>query len=193
MLNRDYKLGSGWKLAILFPLIFIALVIVSCTETDDSQAAASMPEDETPIAAISPELEGGLFTVVEDMPTFNGGDAAVEFRKYIAQNVRYPKEAAENGVTGKIFIHFVVTKEGKVVVPDEETMARMEGKSLDEVVVVAYRSLKEGGEIPEGQYIQMLKDEVIRVVSSSPDWKPGKQHGKAVNVSYTFPVNFALQ
>jgi len=80
-----------------------------------------------------------------------------------------------------------------VVVPDEETMARMEGKSLDEVVVVAYRSLKEGGEIPEGQYIQMLKDEVIRVVSSSPDWKPGKQHGKAVNVSYTFPVNFALQ
>ena len=193
MLNRDYKLGSGWKLAILFPLIFIALIIVSCTETDNSPAAASMPEDETAIATLSPELEGGLFYVVEEMPTFNGGDAAVEFRKYIAQNIRYPKEAAENGVTGKIFIHFVVTKEGKVVVPDEETMARMEGKSLDEVVVVAYRSLKEGGEIPEDQYIQMLKDEVVRLVSSSPDWKPGKQDGKAVNVSYTFPVNFVLQ
>jgi hypothetical protein len=61
------------------------------------------------------------------------------------------------------------------------------------VVVVAYQSTQEDAPAPEEKYIQMLKDEVKRVVSSSPDWKPGKQNGQAVNVIFTFPVNFALQ
>jgi hypothetical protein len=39
----------------------------------------------------------------------------------------------------------------------------------------------------------MLKEEAIRVISSSPDWEPGKQRGKAVNVMFTFPITFALQ
>jgi hypothetical protein len=193
MLNRNYKLGSGWKLAILFPLAITALIIASCTESDDSAATVSDQTEEVAVVEPAPVLEGALFTVVEEMPTFNGGDPAMEFRKYIAYNIRYPEEAKENGITGKVFIHFVVTSEGKVVVPDEQTMANLEGKSLDEVVVVTYRTMEKGAEVPDEKYIQMLKDEVIRVVSSSPDWQPGKQHGKTVNVSFTFPVNFAMQ
>jgi hypothetical protein len=188
MLNKNYKLGSRWKLALLVPLTISAFLIVSCTDKDAPVSEMEAPEE---IAAEAPEME--VFMVVEDMPSFNGGEAAIEFRKYIAQNLQYPPEAAEAGATGKIFIKFIVDKEGKVVIPDKETLSKIEGKPLGEVVVVAYRKVGEDAEEPEGKYIQMFKDEVKRVVLSSPDWTPGKQRGTAVNVMFTFPVNFVLQ
>lgn len=187
MLNKNYKFGSRWKLALLLPLTVIALFIVSCTDKDTPIEQIEPAEE---IAAQAPEME--VFTVVEEMPTFNGGEP-IEFRKYIAKNLKYPVEAREHGVTGKIIIKFIVDTEGKVVIPDQETMAKIEGKPLDEVVVAAYRKIAEDAEEPDEQYIQMLKDEVRRVVSTSPDWTPGKQRGKAVKVMFTFPVNFLLQ
>lgn len=187
MLNKNYKLGSRWKLALLIPLTVIAFIVVSCTDKD-SPIEQIEPAEE--IAAEAPELV--VFNVVEEMPKFNGGEPD-EFRRYIAQNLIYPKEAINEGVTGKIIIKFIVTKEGKVEVPDQETLAKIEGKPLGEVVVAAYRKLAEDAEEPDEKYIQMLKEEVRRVVSSSPDWTPGKQRGKAVDVIFTFPVSFALQ
>lgn len=188
MLNKNYKLGSRWKLALLIPLSITAFIVVSCTEKDAPLNNMEALEEQV---AEAPEME--VFMVVEDMPTFNGGDAASEFRKYIAQNLKYPPEAAEAGATGRIIITFIVDKEGKVLVPDEETLAKIEGKPLGEVVVAAYRKVSEDAEEPEEKYIQMFKDEVKRVVLSSPDWTPGKQRGTAVNIMFTFPVNFILQ
>ncbi len=203
MLNKDYKLGSSWKLALMIPLAVIAFFFVSCAEKEGSIAANDPQEeideittytiDEIPAQSAAHSLGNEpLFYIVEEMPTFNGGDAK-EFRKFIARNLRYPKEAAENGATGKIFIKFVVTKTGKVVIPDPEYLAQQESKPLGEVVVTSYRTISEDASIPEEEYIKLLKDEVIRVVSESPDWEAGKQGGKAVNVMYTFPVTFALQ
>jgi hypothetical protein len=193
MLNKNYKLGSGWKLTILFPIIAIALILVSCAESEESPA--TLPEQTEEMNAAEPvqTFDEPVFRVVEEMPTFQGGDPVVNFRKYIAQNIQYPSEAAENGVTGKIFIQFIVTKDGEVMVPDLETMAKIEGKTMDEVVVITYRTMEKGQEVPEDRYIQLLKDEVIRVVSSSPKWEPGKQRGRTVNVAFTFPVNFVMQ
>jgi protein TonB len=108
--------------------------------------------------------EEEVFYIVEDMPTFNGGDPATEFRKYIAQNLRYPEIAAENGISGRVIVQFAVNKTGSVV---------------DAVVV---RSVDPA-----------LDKEAIRVVMSSPKWTPGKQRGKAVKVLFTFPINFVLQ
>lgn len=108
--------------------------------------------------------EEEVFYIVEDMPTFNGGDPATEFRKYIAQNLRYPEIAAENGISGRVIVQFAVNKTGRVV----------------DAVVVA-------GVDPA------LDKEAIRVVMSSPPWTPGKQRGKAVKVLFTFPINFVLQ
>jgi protein TonB len=108
--------------------------------------------------------EEEVFYIVEDMPTFNGGDPATEFRKYIAQNLQYPEIAAENGVSGRVIVQFAVNKTGSVV---------------DAVVV---RSVDPA-----------LDKEAIRVVMSSPKWTPGKQRGKAVKVLFTFPINFVLQ
>jgi protein TonB len=108
--------------------------------------------------------EEEVFYIVEDMPTFNGGDPATEFRKYIAQNLRYPEIAAENGISGRVIVQFAVNKSGSVV---------------DAIVV---RSVDPA-----------LDKEAIRVVMSSPKWTPGKQRGKAVKVLFTFPINFVLQ
>ena len=187
MLNKNYKFGSRWKLALLLPLTALAFLVVSCTEKDTPAKDLEAAEE---IAAQAPEME--VFTVVEQMPTFNGGEAGTEFRRYIAQNLTYPPEAAEAGATGKIFIKFIVDKEGKVVLPEKEALAKIEGKSLDEVVVVGYTGY-EGTAKPDEKYIELLKQEVIRVVSSSPAWEPGMQRGQTVNVMFTFPVNFLLQ
>ena len=188
MLNKNYKLGSRWKLALLLPLTVIALFIVSCADKD------TPVEPIEPIETTSPDTyTGELFYIVEEMPTFSGSEDPLEFRKYIAQNLKYPPEASEQGVGGTIQIKFIVTHEGKVKVPDQEKLAQVEGKSIDEVVVIACKGLNEDGPKPEEKYIQMLKDEVKRVVLSSPDWQPGKQRGKAVDVIFTFPVTFALQ
>jgi protein TonB len=108
--------------------------------------------------------EEEVFYIVEDMPTFNGGDPATEFRKYIAQNLRYPEIAAENGISGRVIVQFAVDRVGTVV---------------DAVVV---RSVDPA-----------LDKEAVRVVMSSPKWVPGKQRGKAVKVLFTFPINFVLQ
>lgn len=186
MLNKNYKLGSKWKLSLLLPISLIAFFIVSCTDKDAPIDAIDPAEE------IAAEASEQIFMVVEDMPTFNGEEAK-EFRMYIAKNLIYPQEARDAGVTGKIIIKFIVNKEGKVVVPDQEAMANIEGKPLDEVVVVTYRKIAEDAEAPAEKYIEMLKKEVVRVVSSSPSWEPGKQRGKAVSVMFTFPVNFVMQ
>ncbi len=108
--------------------------------------------------------EEEVFYIVEDMPTFNGGEPATEFRKFIAQNLQYPEIAAENGVSGRVIVQFAVNKVGKVV---DAKVVRSVDSALDK--------------------------EAIRVVMSSPKWTPGKQRGKAVKVLFTFPINFVLQ
>ena len=105
-------------------------------------------------------LEGpNVFFIVEDMPEFPGGDQAL--RRYISENLKYPVDAAENGITGKVYVTFIVGKDGSI---SNASIARGVHPSLDR--------------------------EAIRVVNSLPNWKPGKQRGKPVNVSYTVPVNF---
>lgn len=108
--------------------------------------------------------EDQIFFIVEDMPTFNGGDPATEFRKYIGSNLEYPDIAAENGISGRVIAQFAVDKRGRVV---------------DAVVV---RSVDPA-----------LDKEAIRVIMSSPLWTAGKQRGKPVKVLFTFPINFVLQ
>jgi len=194
MLNKNYKLGSRWKLFLLVPLTLIAFFFVACTEKDvpitEIDAIEEISQDVSKSLDVT---ESEVFYIVEKMPVFKGDETHMEFRKYIAQNLKYPAEAIENGATGKVFVKFIVTKEGKLIIPDQETLSKAEAKPLDEVVVVAYRTLQEDAETPDEKYIQMLKDEAIRVVSSSPDWEPGSQRGTKVNVMFTFPINFALQ
>ena len=183
MLNTNYRSGSKWKITMLLPVALIAFFLISCGEK--KEMANELIEESVP-------TEEEVFFVVEEMPTFNG-ESPEAFRYFIAKNIIYPKEAKENGVTGKVFVKFFVNSEGKVVVPEKEALAAAEGKPMDEVVVVAYRPIGEDSGEPDEKYIELLKEEAIRVVSSSPNWEPGKQRGKAVKVMFTFPITFKLQ
>jgi TonB family protein len=103
-----------------------------------------------------------IFYIVEEMPEFPGGEMAL--RTYIANAIEYPVIAQEKGIQGKVYVTFVVGKDGSVV---NCSIARGVDPSLD--------------------------GEALRVVNSLPKWKPGMQKGKSVNVSYTVPINFVLQ
>ena len=130
------------------------------TEDDKDVEVVIAPPVEAPVEE---EEEEVIFVVVESMPEFPGGQQALF--KYLADNVKYPVIAQENGIQGRVICQFVVNKDGSIV------------------DVVAVRSSGEAS----------LDKEAIRVIKSMPKWKPGKQRGKPVRVKYTVPVNFRLQ
>ncbi|MDE5740739.1 MAG: energy transducer TonB [Bacteroidaceae bacterium] len=105
--------------------------------------------------------EGEIFEVVEQNPMFPGGEAAL--LKYLQKNLKYPAQAQDNGIQGRVMVQFVVNKDGSVVEPK---IIRSVDPSLDK--------------------------EAMRVVSAMPKWTPGKQRGKTVRVRYTLPVTFRL-
>jgi len=134
-------------------------------DIEDSEADDKTLIDVAPVIKAKEEVEeetSEVFFIVEDMPEFPGGEMAL--RTYIANSIKYPVIAQENGIQGKVYVTFVVGKDGKV---SNATIARGVDASLDK--------------------------EALRVVNTLPKWKPGKQRGKPVNVSYTVPINFVLQ
>lgn len=106
--------------------------------------------------------EGEVFMIVEEMPEFPGGNQALQ--RYLAESVKYPVIAQENGIQGRIYVQFVINSKGEVT---NATVLRGVDPSLDR--------------------------EALRVVNSMPTWKPGKQRNRPVRVSYTVPINFVLQ
>ena len=108
------------------------------------------------------EEENKVFDVVEEQPSFPGGQGAL--MQWLRDNIKYPVIAAENGIEGRVTVQFVVSKTGSI---SGVTVVRGVDPSLDK--------------------------EAVRVVSSMPNWTPGKQNGTTVNVRYTLPVTFRLQ
>ena len=140
------------------------------TEIDDELQIEDTEADDQTVIDVAPviqqekeeEEESQVFFIVEDMPEFPGGEIAL--RKFIANAIKYPVIAQENGIQGKVYVNFVVDKDGSVI---NAKIARGVDPSLDK--------------------------EALRVVNSLPKWKPGMQRGKAVKVSYTVPISFVLQ
>jgi TonB family protein len=102
-----------------------------------------------------------VYQTVDEMPKFPGGEQAMF--KFIAENVKYPQEAKDKNIAGRVFVNFVVEKDGSV---SSATILRGIGGGCD--------------------------DEAMRVVKSMPKWTPGKQKGKPVRVSYIIPFMFKL-
>ena len=126
-----------------------------------------------------------VFFIVEDMPEFQGGDSAL--RVFIANNVKYPKEAVEDGIEAMVFVQFVVDKQGYVKdVKNLRTSIPVynENGNLKEYTQVFNRD--------KGCY-DALEKEAVRVVESIPQWKPGMHKGEPVNVSFTVPIRFSLK
>ncbi|MDD3555599.1 MAG: TonB family protein [Proteiniphilum sp.] len=105
--------------------------------------------------------EEEIFVIVENQPEFPGGMGAL--MKLIGDSIRYPVEAQQKGIQGRVICNFVVMKDG----------------SISDLQIVR-------GVDP------LLDAEALRVLGLMPDWKPGKQRGQAVNVRFTLPVVFRL-
>ena len=111
--------------------------------------------------------EEEIFVTVEEMPTFQGGGLP-EFRNWVQSHVKYPQIALENGIQGNVVIQFVVGPDGKMT---NFRVLQSPDKTLSDATIAV---LEEANKLKKG-------------------WKPGKQRGKAVKVSFTLPVKFAIQ
>ena len=153
---------AKFKPLLIVPVILNLVLIFAFSDPENTalignQATKSLeiltPQNDT-------SKNDSVFFNVEVLPVFqdNGQEG---FRRWIADNLRYPEAAKKDGLTGKVYVQFVVNSKGMVT----------------DVKVVR-------GISPE------LDAEAIRVTKSSPTWEPGKHEGKNVNVQFVFPVNF---
>lgn len=107
-------------------------------------------------------VETKVFTIVEEMPSFPGGDEALF--QFLGKNIDYPQMAVDAGITGKVYVTFIVNKKGEI---EDIKLLKGIGGGCDE--------------------------EALRVIKSMPLWKPGLQRGKAVNVIFNIPIQFSLK
>ncbi|HZX57408.1 MAG TPA: energy transducer TonB [Mucilaginibacter sp.] len=147
-------------------LITIALLTVSSL-VHAQQPPPRNPKDPDSAIQRDPTMKvveigpQAIFTAVEHEPEFPGG--IEKLYRYLGRNLRYPAAAKENNVQGKVFVTFVVEKDGSL------TGIKI-SKSLS----------------PE------TDAEAIRLMKASPKWNPGIQNGRPVRVLYTIPVDFEL-
>lgn len=131
----------------------VVVVSYGTVATDDKKAKTEAPE--------KTNNDKVVFQVVEQMPQFPGGDNGLF--KYLAESIRYPVDAQESGIQGRVICQFIIDENGQV---NDVKVVRSVDASLDA--------------------------EAIRVIKAMPKWTPGQQRGKSVSVQYTLPINFRL-
>ncbi len=174
MMNRHST--NPWarlRVLLMLPVVALSVIVASACKQDTNTEMDVNTKDAPPTDVYwdIEEYEIGeadstdeLFTVVEEMPEFPGGEEAL--LEYLRSNLQYPDRCKENNIQGRVFVTFVINKDGKIVDPAVVKSAGPEGVELDV--------------------------EALRVVSSMPAWTPGKQRGEAVCVKYTVPVTFRM-
>ena len=144
--------GKPVRVSYMMPITF---------KLSDGQPKQPIKKSNVSKADMKPD-ENGVYQIVEEMPQYPGGEAAM--MEYVAKSVTYPKEAQEKGISGRVFVSFIVEKDGNI---SNVELKRGIGGGCDE--------------------------EAVRVISAMPKWKPGKMKGEPVRVSYMMPINFKLQ
>lgn len=149
MLSRK-KSGSFGKVKFLFtlPLLLALLILTSAVNN-----SASFAQD---------KKGGKVLKLAEKMPEFPGGPKGLT--EFFIQNVKYPQEAKDKGIQGKVFVQFIVNEDG----------------SLSNVKV-------------QKGFNKDCDQEALRVVNLMPKWEPGKDKGKPVKVAVVVPIAFALK
>jgi periplasmic protein TonB len=135
----------------------------SVISTIDQAGVTDDPNAVNPdVVQILEDTAKTVYTYVEQMPDFPGGQD--ELMKYLQKNIKYPEIAQENGISGRVFVQFVVSSNGSI---SNVQVMRGVDPSLDK--------------------------EAVRVIRNMPSWKPGKQNGTPVKVQMSVPVNFRLE
>jgi protein TonB len=142
--------------------LLIIVFVCGIAAAKAQQAATVVINTPIPSTPISAADSNKVFTTVDQEPMPQGGIPG--FYKYLEKNLHYPEDAKKKNLQGKVFLTFVVEKDG----------------SITDVKVLR-------GISPD------IDAEAIRVISNSPKWNPGTQDGKPVRVQYVVPLSFALQ
>lgn len=136
------------QLRFLFPIL--SLTMMSSVGSYAQKTSSSTEAD-----TLKPEP---VFRIVDQMPQFEG-----DLNKFLSRNLRYPEDAREAKIEGRVVVQFVIEPDGQVTTPRVE----------------------------RGAY-PSLDAEAIRIIKLMPRWKPGKQNGQAVRVFYHIPITFKL-
>jgi len=157
MIQKDKSQKSTLlKYLLAVPLFALMLALSSATMTGNEAATSSEK------AALFSQQKDKIFTAVDHAPEFQGGFN--NFYKFLQQNIKYPAEARQKKIQGKVFITFIIEKDG----------------SFSNL-----RVLRDPG--------YGCGTEALRVMKLSPKWNPGIQNGHKVRVQYTMPINFTLK
>jgi protein TonB len=133
-------------------------VQVSTVTQEGDKEVIDIPED----PVVGDPDEGKIFQFVEEPPSFPGGEE--KMYEYLRNNIKYPSIAKENNITGRVYVTFVVDKDGKI---KDAKVLRGIGGGCDE--------------------------EALRVVRAMPEWKAGRQNGRSVLVQFNLPISFTLK
>ena len=149
---RGAKEKTLKKVMIMKKIAFMLLMALLSTTTITAQKTVVSKKQSKEV----------VFDIVDQMPEFPGGlDSLMSF---LTSTIKYPKEAMDKKIEGRVMVKFIVEKDGQVSEP--------------EIVNSAFPALDE---------------EALRVIQCMPKWKPGKQNGNVVRVSFTLPVAFRLK
>ncbi len=143
--------GKPVRVSYMMPLNF---------KLSDSQPTKPAQKADVSKPDMKPD-KNGVYQICEQMPEFPGGVEAL--MDFVAKNVVYPQEAMDKEISGRVYVSFVIEKDGSV---NEVKVMKGIGGGCD--------------------------DEAVRVIKAMPKWKPGKQDGKPVRVSYMMPITFKL-
>ena len=146
-------------------LVTVALLVIFAFDNENYQIQEKKsPAKQAKVIATdqqkSTQTEEPVFGDPE-LPSFQGGDVT-KFKKWVQDNLKYPPNAKEKGISGKVYVQYIINSNGEVV---DVKVVRSAEPSLDA--------------------------EAIRVVSSSPKWEPATDHGIKVKMQFTMPVLFA--
>jgi len=174
MLRKSNSMTDLLRGFIFIPLALALIFAFACSEEQNSADQTENQEEtfepqanqqvvQSEGSSSAPkDIEDQTFIVVEDMPVFQGEGVAT-FRQYIQKQLSYPDEAAEKNLEGTSYVKFIVNREGSV---EDVEVIRSAHPVLDQAAVDA--------------------------IKRAPDWKPGKQRGKKVNVQFTIPIVFKV-
>ena len=165
MISSHTRKTPWYRYVMVVPVFTSLFFVFSCQEENEvarlDDLSQQYKEAETDAERNTLPDADETFMVVEEQPMPEDGMEA--FYKYIAQNLKYPTEARQKGIEGKVFIQFVVDKDG----------------SLTEVKAI--KGIGAG-----------CDQEAVRVIEGAPAWNPGQQRGKVVKVRMVLPITFRL-
>lgn len=161
MMNKTKSRFGAWKALAALPVAAL-LMMVGCKNAADPENDSTAAQPQEVVANTNDTIYDGMGHPVDVDPEFPGGMKALY--KYLAESIHYPEQAKKEKIQGRVFIHFVIEKDGSIA---EAEVKRGIGGGCDE--------------------------EALRVVNAMPKWTPGKVRGENVRVQFNLPITFTLQ